>query len=153
MILLPGSRHDIGTPKCTIFATNPSAGCAEMGFMLIRLIPKIFYDDLEQGLDLFAGCLGFEVLHRDGNLAVVARDGAKAYIVASPEYAAKDRPEIAIEVDNIRELYEEIKARRPEMLHPNLKSIRQQHWGSLEFAVADKTTVCVVFRQWPEQAS
>jgi hypothetical protein len=116
--------------------------------MLLRLIPKIFYDDLEQGLDLFVNCLGFQVLHRDADLAVVGRDGVKAYIVASPEYAAKDRPEIALEVDNIQELYSEIKARRPDMLHPNLNTVRRQPWGPLEFAVLDKTTVCVVFRQW-----
>ena len=119
-----------------------------MGSMLLRLIPKIFYDDLEQGLDLFVSCLGFQVLHRDTDLAVVGRDDAKAYIVASPEYAAKDRPEVAIEVDNIHELYTEIKARRPEMLHPNSNFVRRQPWGSQEFAVLDKTTVCIVFRQW-----
>ena len=79
---------------------------------------------------------------------MVERDGAKAYVVASAEYAAKDRPEIAIETDKIYELYEEIKARRPEMLHPNLPSIQKRPWGALEFAVLDKTTVCVVFRQW-----
>jgi len=83
-----------------------------------------------------------------GVLAVVDRDGAKAYIVASPEYAAKDRPEIAIETDNIHELYNEIKARRPRMLHPNGNVIQKKPRGALEFAVLDKTTVCVIFRQW-----
>jgi len=116
--------------------------------MLLRLIPKIFYDTLDEGLGFFESCLGFQVRYRDDTLAVIERDGAKAYIVASPEYAAKDRPEIAIETDNIYELYEEIKAKRPGMLHPNLNSVRKQPWGSLEFAVLDKTTVCVVFRQW-----
>ena len=116
--------------------------------MIQRLIPKIFYNTLPEGLDLFVDCLGFEVKYRDENLAVVERDGAKAYVVASQEYAAKDRPEIALDTDTIHELYEEIKARRPEMLHPNLRTIRRRPWGALEFAVLDKTTVCVVFRQW-----
>lgn len=116
--------------------------------MMLRLIPKIFYDRLDEGLDLFEACLGFEVKYRDTGLAVVERDGAKAYVVESAEYAAKDRPEIAIDTDTIYELYDEIKGRRPEMLHPNLKSVRRQPWGALEFAVLDKTTVCVVFRQW-----
>jgi hypothetical protein len=116
--------------------------------MMLRLVPKIFYDTLEEGLDLFENCLGFKVAYRDKNLAVVERDGAKAYVVASPEYAAKDRPEITIDTDTIYELYKEIKARRPEMLHPNLSSIQKRPWGSVEFAVLDKTTVCVVFRQW-----
>ncbi|HEX6771036.1 MAG TPA: hypothetical protein VF126_03355 [Acidobacteriaceae bacterium] len=38
--------------------------------------------------------------------------------------------------------------RCPAMLHPNLKTIQKRPWGALEFAVPDKTTVCVVFRQW-----
>lgn len=116
--------------------------------MMLRLIPKVFYDTLEEGLDLFVNCLGFEVRYRDEDLAVVERDGAKAYIVASPEYAAKDRPEIAIETDNIHALYDEIKNRRPEMLHPNGNVVQKKPWGATEFAVLDKTTVCVIFRQW-----
>jgi len=118
--------------------------------MIQRLIPKIFYNELNEGLDLFVDCLGFQVLYRDQNLAVVSRDGAKAYVVENAEYAAKDRPEIALETDTIHELFAEIKAKRPEMLHPNLNEIRRQPWGPLEFAVLDKTTVSVVFRQWPQ---
>lgn len=116
--------------------------------MLQRLIPKIFYDTLDEGLALFVDCLGFQVKYRDDTLAVVERDGAKAYVVASPEYAAKDRPEIAIETDTIEEIYAEISKRCPAMLHPNLKTIQKRPWGAREFAVLDKTTVCVVFRQW-----
>jgi hypothetical protein len=116
--------------------------------MIQRLIPKIFYDDLQQGLDLFVSCLGFTVVYQDDDLVVVERDGAKAYVVADAEFAGKDRPEIALETDNINDLYAEITGRRPELLHPNLNAIRRQPWGSLEFAVLDKTHVCVVFRQW-----
>ena len=116
--------------------------------MMLRLIPKVFYDTLEEGLDLFVNCLGFQVRYRDEDLAVVDRDGAKAYIVASPEFAAKDRPEISIETDTIHDLYNEIKAKRPDMLHPNGNTVQKKPWGALEFAVLDKTTVCVVFRQW-----
>jgi len=118
--------------------------------MMIRLIPNVFFDQMEQGLDLFVDGLGFTVLHQDGGLAVVGRDGAKAYVCASPEYAAKDRPEIAIETDTIEALHQEISAKRPDLLHPNLPRVTQRPWGALEFALLDKTGVCVVFRQWPE---
>lgn len=117
--------------------------------MMTRLIPKVFFDRMDQGLDLFVGCLGFQVLHQDDSLAVVARDGAKAYVVESPEYAAKDRPEIAIETDSIEEIHREISAKRPEMLHPNLPRVTRRPWGAFEFSVLDKTGVCIVFRQWP----
>ena len=116
--------------------------------MMQRLIPKVFYDTLEEGLDLFVATLAFDVLHRDDSLAVVARDGAKAYVVPSAEYAAKDRPELAIETDTIEALHAEIAARRPESLHPNLPAVTLRPWGAREFGVLDRSGVCVVFRQW-----
>jgi hypothetical protein len=119
--------------------------------MMLRLIPKIFFDRMEEGLDLFVNCCGFQVFHQDGSLAVVGRDDAKAYVVESAEYAAKDRPEVAIETDNIEEIYQEISAKRPDVLHPNLPRVTKRPWGALEFSLLDKTGVCVVFRQWPPQ--
>jgi hypothetical protein len=114
-----------------------------------NLIPKIFYDRMDDGLSLFVDGLGFEILYRDEALAVVARDGAKAYLVQSPEYAAKDRPELAIETDHIDEIFRDISTRTPQLLHPNAKTVALKPWGAREFAVLDRTTVCVVFRQWP----
>jgi hypothetical protein len=117
--------------------------------MMTRLVPKIFFNRMEEGLDLFVHCLGFTVLHQDDSLAVVGKDEAKAYVVESPEYAAKDRPEIAIETDNIDEIHRDISTRRPDVLHPNLPRVTRRPWGALEFSLLDKTGVCVVFRQWP----
>ncbi len=116
--------------------------------MMTRLIPKIFYARMDDGLDLFVGCLGFAVLHQDDVITVVERDGAKAYIVQDPEFAAKDRPELTIETDTIEALHAEISFKRPETLHPNSHAVQEKPWGAKEFAVRDKTHVCVVFRQW-----
>jgi hypothetical protein len=116
--------------------------------MMMRLVPKVFFDHMSEGLDLFVNGLGFKVLYQDDLLAVAARDEAKAYIVESAEYAAKDRPEIAIETDTIGALYREISTNRPDLLHPNSNAVMKKPWGAEEFAVLDKTGVCVVFRQW-----
>lgn len=116
--------------------------------MMKRLIPKVFYADLADGLDLFVACLGFRIAHRDGTLVVVERDGAKAYLVEDAEVAAKDRPELAIESDTIDALHAEVTGRRPDLLHPNLRSVTTRPWGAREFAVRDRTDVCVVFREW-----
>lgn len=116
--------------------------------MMTRLIPKIFYGSMADGLDLFVNCLGFKMLYQDGSLAVIERDGAKAYLVEDAEFAAKDRPEITIETDSVDELYDEVRSRRPEMLHPNSSAVEKKPWGSREFAVRDRTQVCVIFRQW-----
>ncbi|MFZ0245826.1 hypothetical protein [Candidatus Binatus sp.] len=116
--------------------------------MMTRLIPNIFYTSLSDGLDLFVRCLGFKVLYQDKTLAVIERDGAKAHLVESAEFAAKDRPEITIETDTIDELYRELSSRAPEILHPNSRRVEKKPSGAQEFAVRDKTDVCVKFRQW-----
>ena len=116
--------------------------------MLIRLIPKVFYADIKVGLDLFVRCLGFELLYQEESISVLGRDGAKIYLMENAELAALDRPELAIETDNIAEIFAEIKARAPEVLHPNSKTVQLKPWGAQEFAVLDSSTVCVVFRQW-----
>lgn len=120
--------------------------------MFKNLIPKIFYDHLQDGLEFFVDGLGFEVLYQDATLAVVGRDGAKAYLVQSPEYAAKDRPELGIETDDVDAIFREMSARAPHLLHPNASTVALKPWGAREFAMLDKTTVCVNFRQWPDQA-
>ena len=119
--------------------------------MFKNLIPKVFYEHLQDGLDFFVTGLGFELGHQDAELAVIERDGAKAYLVQSPEYAAKDRPELGIEVDDIQAVHRELAGRAPQLLHPNLPRVTQRPWGALEFALLDKTGVCVVFRQWPDE--
>lgn len=116
--------------------------------MFKNLIPKIFYDHLHEGLEFFVGGLGFEVLYQDAEMAVIARDGAKAYIVQSPECAAKDRPELGIDTDDVDAIFDEMRTRAPELLHPNARTVSLKPWGAREFAMLDKTTVCVVFRQW-----
>ncbi len=119
--------------------------------MLKNLIPKIFYDHLQDGLGFFVDGLGFKVLYQDTDMAVIARDGAKAYIVQSPEYAAKDRPELGIDTDNVDEIFKEMSERSPQLLHPNSSTVSLKPWGAREFAMLDKTTVCVNFREWPAE--
>ena len=51
--------------------------------MFNNLIPKIFYDRLEDGLEFFVEGLGFKVRYQDATMAVIVRDGAKAYLVAN----------------------------------------------------------------------
>ena len=92
--------------------------------MMTRLIPKIFYNDMNDALDLFVECMSFKILHRDDTLAVVERDGAKTYLVESPEFAAKDSRK-SIETDAIGELFNEIGSKRPEMLHPNSRTVEK----------------------------
>lgn len=125
-----------------------SAPLRQGGRVLNNVIPPVFYEDVGVGLDLFVDGIGMEVLHRDDDLVVVARDGAKVYLVQDAEFAAKDRPELGIETDDIDAIHAEISARRPDLLHPNLPDVTLREWGAREFAVVDRSSVCVVFRSW-----
>lgn len=87
-------------------------------------------------------------MRQDPSISLLGRDGAKVYPMQNAELGALDRPKLAIETENIREIYAEIKARAPEIFHPNSKTEQLKPWGAREFAVFDATTVCVVFRQW-----
>lgn len=120
----------------------------DAGRMLTVLIPKVFYSDLAVGLDLFVDGVGMRVLHDDNGFVVAERDRVKIYLVENAEYAAKDRPELSIETDDIEAVYADISSRRPDLLHPNLSRVTRQPWGPREFALLDSTTVCVVFRDW-----
>ncbi len=116
---------------------------------LIKVIPKLFYEDKTVGLDLFCNGLGFSIKFEspEKDFYVIDRDGVTITLVENAEYAAKDRPEIRIETDDIDALYADVKTRAPQLLHPNLKVVKTQPWGLREFALLDKTTVCVVIQQ------
>lgn len=121
--------------------------------MMLNLIPKVFYADLQVGLDLFMRGLGFELLHQDAHISVLGRDAIKVYLMQNAELAAQDRPELAIETDDIDALHAEVSQRAPDLLHPNLPTVQCRPWGAREFALLDATTVCVVFRQWEEPSA
>lgn len=118
--------------------------------MFQNLIPKIFYERLTDGLAFFVDGLGFTVLYQDAGMAVIARDGAKAYLVQNAECAALDRPELGIDTDDVDAVFAEMSARSAHWLHPGSAQVSQRPWGSREFAMLDETTVCVVFREWPK---
>lgn len=120
--------------------------------MLTALIPKVFYSDIAVGLDLFADGIGMDVLYRGDDLVVLSKDRAKVYLVEDAEHAAKDRPELSIETDDIDAVHADISARRPDLLHPNLTRVTRREWGAREFALLDSTTVCVIFRDWTPSA-
>lgn len=118
---------------------------------LTKLIPKLFYSDIQVGLHLFVDGLGFTITYSEPDtrnpLYILERDNLRIQLVEDDEYAKKDRPEIRIETDDIEALYEEIKTKQLGLFHPNLSYIKQQPWGLKEFALLDETTVCVIIQQ------
>ncbi|MDF3128559.1 hypothetical protein P0Y35_05070 [Kiritimatiellaeota bacterium B1221] len=120
---------------------------------LIKAVSSIYYADLEVGLNLFVEGLGFMIGHderKNGNLfCVVHRDDVTFHLYENAEWAAKDRPQIRIETDDIDALYREVKQRCPDLLHPNCNKVSLRPWGAKEFALLDESKLCIILQQWP----
>ena len=114
---------------------------------LNKIIPKLFYDDINVGLHLFVQCLDFKINYQDKYLYVLSRDNITLQLVQDAELAKESRPEIRIETDAIEALYLEIKDRCPSILHPNSNVVKLQPWGLKEFALIDASNVCVIIQQ------
>jgi hypothetical protein len=117
-----------------------------------KLVPNIFFEDINDGLALFVDCLEFEIgyndLQSESPCCVVQKDMLSAFLFQNKAFADKDRPEIRLHTDNLKEAYEKISRTHPQFLHPNLNKITRRPWGALEFALRDNTDVCVIIQQW-----
>lgn len=116
---------------------------------VLGVIPKIFYEDIQQGLHLFIDCLGFSIGYEEpgGKFYVIRRDATRIILVEDAEFARKDRPEIRLITDDIEALYKEVAQKDKSILHPNLTQIKTQPWGLKEFALRDASDVCVIIQQ------
>ena len=127
--------------------------CINETILLKRLVPYVFYSDIKIGIDLFVNTLGFSEVFSQGEgddtLIVIERDGVAINLRENKEFAAKDRPELRIESDDIDSLFDEVISKNRTVLHPNLDSVTLQPWGCKEFALLDETKLCVVIYQWP----
>lgn len=117
-----------------------------------KLVPNVFYTDINAGLRLFVDCLEFSIghdeLNSDAPFCVVEKDGLRLNLFQNQEYAEKDRPEFRLVTENIEEVYQKVASTHPEFLHPNLKKVTLRPWGAKEFALKDESNVCIIIQQW-----
>jgi hypothetical protein len=119
-----------------------------------KLVPNIFYKDIQSGLKTFVDCLefaiGYEELNARTPFCVVEKDGLRVNLFQDKEFAEKDNPEFRLVTNNIEEVYEKVAAKHPQLLHPNLNKITLRPWGAKEFALMDGQ-IGIVIQQWPER--
>jgi len=116
-----------------------------------KLVPNIFYKDINNGLKIFVDCLGFKMEHEELKSAnpfcVVGKDGLRINLFQNEELAKEHSPEFRLVTNNIEEVYEKVSASHPQFLHPNLKEITLRPWGAKEFALMDGQ-LGIVIQQW-----
>jgi len=117
-----------------------------------KLVPNVFYENIQDALNLFVDCLEFSIGYNDLNsknpCCVVDKDLLSIFLFQNKEYADKDRPEIRLHTDNIEEVFTKVSQTHPQFLHPNLNRITLRPWGAKEFALRDTTDLCVIIQQW-----
>ncbi len=115
------------------------------------LTPSIFYTDITDGLKLFVDCLQFNIYHEDFTAAqpycVLVKDGISIMLFQDAQLAKEHHPELRLVTENIEEVYAEVTASHPQLLHPNLDRVTLRPWGAKEFAIADHQ-LGIRFQQW-----
>lgn len=116
-----------------------------------KLVPNIFYVDINEALRMFVDCLEFSIayneLHSRRPFCVVAKGDLHINIFQDKALAAEHNPEFRLVTDNIEEVYAKVSVSHPEFLHPNLSKITLRPWGAREFALTDKQ-LGIVIQQW-----
>lgn len=116
-----------------------------------KLVPNVFYVDINEGLKLFVDCLGFNIGHNELKssqpFCVLEKDDLRINLFENAELAKEHSPEFRLVTKNIEEVYRKVSESHPEFLHPNLKEITLRPWGATEFALMDKQ-LGIIIQQW-----
>ncbi|MEQ1922599.1 MAG: hypothetical protein ABL952_08825 [Pyrinomonadaceae bacterium] len=116
-----------------------------------KLVPNVFYTDINDGIRLFVDCLQFEIEHDELGakqpFCVVAKDGLRINLFENKELAHEHNPEFRLVTNNIEEVFAGVSSSNPELLHPNLSKITVRPWGAKEFAIKDKQ-LGIVIQEW-----
>ncbi len=116
-----------------------------------KLVPNIFYANINDGLKFFVDCLGFAIGHNEikssNPFCVLEKDGLRINLFENEKLAKEHNPEFRLVTTNIEEVYGKVSTSHPEFLHPNLKTITLRPWGAKEFALTDNQ-LGIVIQEW-----
>ena len=116
-----------------------------------KLVPNVFYKDINTGLKIFVDCLEFAIGHNEINsknpFCVLEKDGLRINLFQNMELAVEHSPEFRLVTENIEEVYTKVHSKFPELLHPNLSKVTLRPWGAKEFALMDGQ-IGVIIQQW-----
>lgn len=116
-----------------------------------KLVPNVYYQNINDGLRLFVDCLEFRIGHQElkseNPFCVIEKDGLQMYLFQHAKLAREHNPEFRLVTNSIDEVYRKVSSSHPDFLHPNLSAITLRPWGAKEFALRDNQ-VCIIFQQW-----
>lgn len=116
-----------------------------------RLVPNVYYSDIQDGLKMFVDCLEFNIGHEEikskDPFCVLEKNGLQMYLFEHKALAKEHHPEFRLVTNTVDAVYEKVSASHPDFLHPNLSKVTLRPWGAKEFALRDNQ-VCIIVQQW-----
>jgi hypothetical protein len=116
-----------------------------------KLVPNVYYQDINDGLKLFIDCLEFSIGHEElksrNPFCVIEKGELQIYLFENKELAEEHNPEFRLVTKSIDDVYKKVSALHSGFLHPNLSEITLRPWGAKEFALRDNQ-VCIIVQQW-----
>ena len=109
---------------------------------ILRVVPDITCDAIEESRDFYAGVLGFDVAMDMGWIVTLASPdfpSAEISLVSGTEEAAKPVPDITVEVDDVDSVYDAAWRGGHEVVYP----LTDEEWGVRRFFVRDPGGVVV----------
>ena len=92
-----------------------------------RLVPNVYYKNINDGLKLFVDCLGFRIGHEELKskepFCVIENDAFHLLLFENEKLAKEHQPEFRLVTKNIDEIFSKISSTHPEYLHPNLSKV------------------------------
>lgn len=117
-----------------------------------RLVPNVFYVDINDALKFFVECLEFKIVHDElksrNPFCVIEKDGLQLNVFENESLAREHNPEFRLVTDDIESVYQQIVSTHPHYLHPNLSQVTLRPWGAREFALTDRQ-LGIIIQQWP----
>lgn len=117
----------------------------------LKLVPNVFYANINDGIKLFIDCLEFTMGHEELTartpFCVVEKGDLRINLFQDARLAAEHNPEFRLVTDDIEGVYQKISGSHPEFLHPNLRVVTRRPWGAREFALRDNQ-LGIVIQQW-----
>jgi hypothetical protein len=116
-----------------------------------KLVPNVFYVNINDALRLFIDCLEFSIEHNELTseqpFCVIEKNGLRINLFENEALAKEHNPEFRLVTNNINEVYKKVSSSHPQFLHPNLREVTLRPWGAKEFALMDKQ-LGIIIQQW-----
>jgi catechol 2,3-dioxygenase-like lactoylglutathione lyase family enzyme len=109
---------------------------------ILRVVPDITCDAIEESRNFYAGVLGFDVAMDMGWIVTLASPdvpSAQISLVSGSEEAAKPIPDITVEVGDVDVVHDEAMRAGHEVVYP----LTDEEWGVRRFFVKDPGGVVV----------